>query len=53
MKRAYESGLQDKFAELMSQNLSTVQIRHRLGLSNGQAQSIILRIRRKLGWQAK
>jgi len=43
----------DRIAELMSQGLTTVQIRTRLGMSNSVIQREISRIRKDLGWQAQ
>jgi DNA-binding NarL/FixJ family response regulator len=43
----------DRVAELMSQGLDTVQIRTRLGMSNGTIQRVISEIRKDLGWQAQ
>jgi hypothetical protein len=43
----------DRFAELLSQGLSTVQIRERLGLGNNSAQSYMNKICRDLGAQAR
>jgi DNA-binding CsgD family transcriptional regulator len=43
---------EDQFAELLSQNLSMLEVRARMGLSNSQAQGLMTRIRAKLGAQA-
>lgn len=43
---------QERFAELLSQGLTTVEIRERMGLSNSAAQGMMSRIRQKLGPQA-
>lgn len=39
----------DKFAELLSRDLTTVQIRQRMGISNGAAQRLMCEIRNDLG----
>lgn len=53
MKGAHQLPPRDKFAELLSQGLTTVEIRERMGISNSAAQGHMTRIRRDLGWQAK
>lgn len=42
----------DRFAELLSQGLTMVEIRERMGLSNSAAQGLMRRLRAKLGPQA-
>ena len=46
------TGNLDRVVELLSQGLTTVEIRERMRLSNGAVQGYIRRIRDKLGAQA-
>lgn len=43
----------DRFAELLSLDLPMTVIRRRMGLSNGAAQGLMHRLRKRLGWQAQ
>lgn len=42
----------DRFADYLAKGYSILEIREFMGLTNSQAQSIMLQIRRKLGPQA-
>jgi hypothetical protein len=43
----------DRFAELLSQDIPLLAIRERMGLTNGRAQQLMLKLRADLGWQAQ
>lgn len=43
----------DRFAELLSEDIPIPAIRERMGLTNSAAQSLMRRIRQKLGPQAR
>lgn len=51
-RKIAREALKSRVAELMSQGLSTVKIRTRMGMSNGAIQRVIVEIRNDLGWQA-
>lgn len=42
----------DQFAEHLANGLTVPQIRKEMRLTNGQAQGMMSRIRKALGWQA-
>ena len=43
----------DKVAELMSQNLTPVEIQQEMGISKAAFYNALRRIRKDLGWQAQ
>lgn len=43
----------DKFAELLSRDLTIDQICKRMGLSRSSYQGLLYRLRKDLGWQAQ
>lgn len=42
----------DAFAELISQGLRVFEVTARMGITKGQAASLMRLLRRELGWQA-
>lgn len=43
----------DRFAELLSRDIPMLAIRERMGITNGRAQQLMLKLRADLGWQAR
>lgn len=43
----------DQVAQLMSEGLTTAQIRQRLSMTNSAVQGCVHRIKKDLGWQAQ
>lgn len=52
-QKADSKGQLDHFAELLSRGIDIPDIRQRMGLTNGRAQQLMMKIRTDLGRQAQ